>query len=88
MGDYFKIMKINNIEIEDGPFPEGYLDECIEKIDVMIDTHYNGHVDFFDMIKGHFEAIDDEGVGKIIYIHHYPKELVLIFGVKIIGDIP
>lgn len=77
-------MKIYNIEIEDGPFNDEYLDDCIKNIDITIDLHLSQSTNFFDTIKGVFETVEGEGVGKIVYIHNYPKELIIIIGVKII----
>ena len=79
-------MKIHDIEVEESPFTEEYLDECLQNIDVCIDLNFYPGQNHIKAIEECFDPIDCEGVGKIIYIHLYLKELRAILGVKINYD--
>ena len=79
-------MKIHDIEVEEAPFSDEYLDECLQNIDVCIDLNFAPGMNDIKAIEECFDTIEAESVGKIIYIHYYPKELRAILGVKINYD--
>jgi len=79
---------IKNIEIEEPPYSEEYLDNCLNSIDLPIILNFAPNTNQFKAYLNAIKAIEGEGVGKVIYIHSYPEELRAIVGVKIVGEIP
>lgn len=75
-------MKIKEIEIEEAPFTEEYLEECSKKVDYVVDLHFNPETNQIQAFIEAIELIEGKGAGKVIYIHNDPIDLEAVIGVK------